>query len=139
MAIMKKLLMSFMVLVIMVGFAACQGDASLVVDSVSATATAQGMYTRLPVDVPVMDGAYALKVSSSGNSISYRVDAVFEDVIAYYQQETVAMGWEQLGGEQVMAGSITMQRTKPDKNMSILISTIQGTSEIIVQVMIASR
>jgi hypothetical protein len=32
-----------------------------------------------------------------------------------------------------------MQRTKPDKNMSILISAVQDSDEILVQVMVATK
>ena len=56
-----------------------------------------------------------------------------------WQEQTPGMGWEQLGGEQIMSDSITMQRTKPDKNMSILISAIEGSNEVMVRVMIATR
>jgi hypothetical protein len=52
----------------------------------------------VPADVPVMAGAYNLSVSSSGNNISYRVAGIFEDVIRFYQEQTTAEGWEQLGG-----------------------------------------
>jgi hypothetical protein len=136
---MKKILIAFVISGLILGFAACQSNSASAVDSAGATATAQEIYNRVPVDVPVMNGAYDLRVSSSGNSISYRVMAVFEDVIRFYQEQTVVMGWEQLGGEQIMSESITMQRTKPDRNMSILISAIDGSNEVIVQVMIASR
>jgi hypothetical protein len=136
---MRKTLIIFAILGLMLGFAACQENTAPDVNDASATATAQEMYNRVPADVPVMDGAYELRVSSTGNSISYRVQAVFEDVIKYYQEQTPAMGWEQLGGEQIMSDSITMQRMKPDKNMSILISAIEGGNEVMVRVMIASR
>jgi hypothetical protein len=136
---MKKTLIGLTILSLMLGFAACQENLASDVSSSSATATAQEMYNQIPVDVPVMEGAYELRVSSTGNSISYRVEAVFEDVIQFYQEQTLAMGWEQLGGEQIMMESITMQRTKQDKNMSILISTIQGGNEVLVNVMVASR
>jgi hypothetical protein len=136
---MRKTLISLFILVLISGIAACQNNPGPSLDVSSSTATAQEMFIRIPEDIPVMEGAYNLRVSSSGNSISYRVQAVFEDVILFYQEQTVVMGWEQLGGEQIMSDSITMQRTKPDKNMSILISAVQDSDEVLVQVMVASR
>jgi hypothetical protein len=136
---MKKILIPLIVLVLAFVFTACQDDSITSAQAANATATAQEMFTRIPSDIPVMEGAYNLRVSSSSNNVSYRVQAIFEDVIKYYQEQTVTMGWEQLGGEQVMSDSITMQRTKPDKNMSILISAVQDSDEVLVQVMIASR
>lgn len=136
---MKKLLFSLIILGLIPGLTACQDSPAALVDGPGATATAQAMFNRIPDDVPVMDGAYELRVSSSGNSVSYRVQAVFEDVIRFYQDQTPAMGWEQLGGEQIMMDSITMQRAKQDRNMSILISAVKDSNEVLVTVMIASK
>lgn len=108
-------------------------------ETANATATAQGLFLSIPEDVPVMENATEIRVSSSRNSISYRVQARFEDVIKFYQEQTIALGWEQLGGEQIMMDSITMQRQKPDKNMSILISAVQDSGEVLVRLMIASK
>jgi hypothetical protein len=136
---MKKNMICLFFLFLVFGSSACQGNPETLMGNVNATATAQGIFLRIPDDVPVMEGAFELRVSSSGNSISYRVQAKFEDVVKFYQEQTIAMGWEQLGGEQTMMNSITMQRQKPDKNMSILISAVQDSGEILVRVMVASK
>ena len=136
---MRKSLFLFFILLLLYGVSACQKNPDSTAGDASATATAQEMVSRIPEDIPVMEGSFNLRVSSSGNDISYRVKAVFEKVIKFYQEQTITMGWEQLGGEQIMSDSITMQRTKPDRNMSILIAAVQGSDEVLVQVMIASR
>jgi len=136
---MEKIRIPLIILVLVFGISACRDNSNASADISSTTATAQEMFNRIPIDIPVMEGAFNLRVSSSSNNISYRVQAVFEDVVRFYQEQTIAMGWEQLGGEQIMMDSITMQRTKPDKNMSILISSVQDSGEVLVQVMIASK
>jgi hypothetical protein len=135
----KKILVCFCFLFITIGLNACQNHEQTSIGTANATSAAEEIFLRLPGDVPVMKDAFELRVSSSGNSISYRVQAKFEDVIKYYQDQTVAMGWEQLGGEQIMLDSITMQRQRPDKNMSILISALQDSDEILVRLMVASK
>jgi hypothetical protein len=135
----KKILGCFCLLFILIGLVACQDNQETSIETANATATAQGIFLSIPEDVPVMENATEIRVSSSGNSISYRVQARFEDVIKYYQEQSIAMGWEQLGGEQIMMDSITMQRQKPDKNMSILISAVQDSGEVLVRLMIASK
>jgi hypothetical protein len=135
----KKILIVVVLLCFLYGLVACQNNPETSDGAASATATAQEVFLNVPEDVPVMQDAYELRVSSSGNSISYRVHAKFEDVIQFYQEQTMAMGWEQLGGEQVMMDSITMQRQRPEKNMSILISAVQDSDEILVRLMVASK
>jgi hypothetical protein len=138
---MKKSFMYLFIMLLVFGFAACQNRTETLLDAsnASSTATAMIMFERVPEDIPVMEGAFDLRVSSSGNSVTYRVQGIFEDVIKFYQEQTLALGWAQLGGEVIMSDSITMQRTKPDNNMSILISKIQGGDEVLVRVMIASK
>jgi hypothetical protein len=136
---MKKAMLVTLILILVFGSAGCQNQAGNSMDAANATATALQVFDRIPEDIPVMDGAFDLKVSSSGNSVTYRVQALFEDVIRFYQEQTIAMGWGQLGGELIMGDSITMQRMKPDKNMSILISAIKDSDEVLVRVMIASK
>jgi hypothetical protein len=136
---MKPTIAVLLALSLALASAGCATVADARQDLAGATATAGAILALVPVDVPVMQTARELHVSSTGNSISYRVAADFEEVIRFYQEECLALGWEQLGGEQIMIESITMQRTKPDRNMSILISTVQGTGDVLVNVMIASR
>jgi hypothetical protein len=136
---MKKYFLILFIAAMLVGLVACQDNSISSLENHHATATALEMTKRLPDDIPLMDGAYDLRISSSGSSITYRVQAPFEDVIQFYQDQAAAMGWEQLGGEQVMMDSITMQRQKPDKNMSILISAVQDSDEVLVRVMVASK
>jgi hypothetical protein len=136
---MRKIILFLFGISMFCGLVACQNKPGSSLENTNATATAQEMVNRLPADIPLMDGAFDLWISSSGNSISYRVRAVFEDVIKFYQEQTIADGWRQLGGEQIMSASITMQRQKPDKNMSILISAVQSSDEVLVRVMVASK
>jgi hypothetical protein len=135
----KNTIFCVSILILIFGLSGCQKNEQTALEIANATATAEGIFLSIPEDVPVMADAFDLRVSSTGNSISYRVQAKFEDVIQYYQEQTIALGWEQLGGEQIMMESITMQRQKSDKNMSILISTVKDSDEVLVRLMIASK
>jgi hypothetical protein len=47
------------------------------------------------------------------------------DIVAkFYQDQLAAAGWEQTAGEDSgFAGSLTINRSKPDKNISVSIDT----------------
>ncbi len=65
----------------------------------------------VPDDVPVMDGAYQLQVTRSGNKVLYQVDASVEEVIAFYQEELPKFEWEMAGpADNVMSFIGTMLR-----------------------------
>ena len=53
-----------------------------------------GVYGQ-PIDVPIMDGNRDLQISSDGENMSYKVDAVtLQDVMTYYQESLTVLGWE---------------------------------------------
>ena len=65
----------------------------------------------VPDDVPVMDGAYQLQVTRSGNNVLYQVDASVDEVVAFYQEELPKFEWEMAGPPDNAIGSIgTMLR-----------------------------
>ncbi len=77
----------------------------------AATAPAAESGPQIPDDVPVMPGAYKLQVLRHGTQIVYQVDGTIEDVIAFYQQELEALGWQMAGPPDNAVGSIaTMLR-----------------------------
>jgi hypothetical protein len=65
----------------------------------------------VPDDIPIMEESYDLQASSTGNNVSYQVDATVEDVVLYYQEELPAFGWEMAGPPDNAIGTIgTMLR-----------------------------
>ena len=65
----------------------------------------------VPDDFPIMDGSYDLQSASSGNNVSYQVDATVDDVVLFYQEELPAFGWELAGPPDNAIGTIgTMLR-----------------------------
>ncbi len=65
----------------------------------------------VPDDVPVMDGAYQLQATMSGNNVLYQVDATVDEVVAFYQEELPKFEWEMAGPPDNAIGSIgTMLR-----------------------------
>ncbi len=65
----------------------------------------------VPDDVPVMDGAYQLQATRSGNNVLYQVDATVDEVVAFYQEELPKFEWEMAGPPDNAIGSIgTMLR-----------------------------
>ena len=65
----------------------------------------------VPDDFPVMEGAYDLQSSSSGNNVSYQIDATVDDVVLFYQEELPNFGWELAGPPDNAIGTIgTMLR-----------------------------
>jgi hypothetical protein len=70
-----------------------QGDPNSTPTSVSEGPRTDGEGEEVPPDVPVMPGAYALDVFSSGTQINFKVDGSVEDVMAYYSAELEALGW----------------------------------------------
>jgi hypothetical protein len=65
----------------------------------------------VPDDVPVMDGAYQLQATRSGNNVLYQVDASVDEVVAFYKDELPKFEWEMAGPPDNAIGSIgTMLR-----------------------------
>jgi hypothetical protein len=76
-------------------------------------------------DVPIYAGAEDYKTTNNGTYISYVIpDVAIADVIKFYQDELAADGWEQKNKKDSGFGeSITILRSKPDKNISVSIDT----------------
>lgn len=74
-------------------------------------------------DVPIYAGAEDYKTTNNGTYISYVVPNVaIADVTKFYQDELAASGWEQKNKKDSGFGeSITILRSKPDKNISVSI------------------
>jgi hypothetical protein len=76
-------------------------------------------------DVPIFEGAENYKSTGNGTYISYDVpDTTVDIVIKFYQEQLLALGWEQKSKTDTGFGqSITILRSKPDKNISVSIDT----------------
>ena len=118
----------------MISLAACRSGTIRTSNSASSTATAQAALSLIPQDIPIMDGAEDLFAASDGSNITYRVTATLEEAIAFYQEQTAALGWEPLGNDITIGSSITIQRSKPERNLSIIIAPISGTTALRVQI-----
>ena len=65
----------------------------------------------VPDDIPIMEGSYDLQASSTGNNVSYQVDATVEEVVLFYQEDLPNFGWELAGPPDNAIGTIgTMLR-----------------------------
>ena len=92
-------------------------------------------------DVPIMEGAIELKITSGGNLINYQVEeTTVDEVTKFYQEALAAMGWEQLSKRDSGFGdSITLLRSKPDQNISVTIQSIAGSNNVRVMITLAPK
>ena len=66
-------------------------------------------------DVPIMDGAYQLQISRTGNNVNYQVDGTIEDVLTFYQEELPKFAWEMAGpADNAISNIATMLRENAD-------------------------
>ena len=66
-------------------------------------------------DVPIMDGAYQLQISRTGNNVNYQVDGTIEDVLTFYQEELPKFAWEMAGPpDNAISNIATMLRENAD-------------------------
>jgi len=98
-------------------------------DEVAAvTATAEANLSALPEDIPVYANAEKLKFAAGNTYFTYEVPGTVDEVVEFYRTELQALGWEKKNNssEEPLGGSLTLLRSKSDKNVSV---TIQGIPE----------
>lgn len=95
---------------------------------------------EVPEDVPILEGATNVSVTSGGTVIRYEASGTVEDSTKWYQDELLAAGWEQKSRTDTgFADSITLLRSKPDQNISITIQSIPGSDSVRVQITLSPK
>lgn len=65
----------------------------------------------VPSDVPVPDAAYDLRVEANHTRISFKVDGTIQDVVAFFQENVPALGWNKtLGADSAIGAMGTLGR-----------------------------
>lgn len=78
----------------------------------------------VPVDVPLPEAAYDLRVEANNTRITFKVDGVLQDIVTYFQEQLPTLGWtETLGADSAVGsmGTIGRKNATEDKlsiNMS---------------------
>lgn len=78
----------------------------------------------VPVDVPLPEAAYDLRVEANNTRITFKVDGALQDVVTYFQEQLPTLGWtETLGADSAVGsmGTIGRKNATEDKlsiNMS---------------------
>jgi hypothetical protein len=124
-----------LIFVLVLFLAACAAPTATETAASQPTATEQASEETVPVieatpteaglPVPVFDGAQKYRSSNNNTYISYEVpDTTVEVVAAFYREQLAAEGWEQKNKTDTgFGGSVTILRSKPDKNISVSIDT----------------
>ena len=93
----KLFLLAVVWIAVVAGLTACFGvepdDPNATPTGVSEGPRVDGEGEVVPDDVPVIPGAYALDVFSSGTQVNFKVDGSIEAVMEYYSTELAAIGW----------------------------------------------
>jgi len=91
-------------------------------------------------DVPILEGALDLKVTSNGTYITYAALGTVDDATQFYQEQLAALGWEQKNRQDSGFGdSITLLRSKPDQNISVTIQSVSGGENIKVLIALSPK
>lgn len=86
---------------------------------------------EVPADIPILEGAEGLRVTSNGSQISYEVVANFDEAVKFYQDELLALGWEQKSKKDSgFANNITLLRNNAKSNLSVTIQTVSGSDKL---------
>jgi hypothetical protein len=136
-------------LVLCLALAACGGgggggntqtDTNGSVDGVVAPTAPPVVEAEVPEDVPILEEATNMSVTSGGTVIRYEAPGTVEDATKWYQEEMLAAGWEQKSRTDTgFADSITLLRSKPDQNISITIQSIPGSDNVRVQIALSPK
>ena len=77
-----------------------------------------------PADIPVMDGDLTAEIMSE-KFISYVIDAVFQDVIDFYEREMPANGWtKDEANSSTNQGFTTLAFTKDSRKATVIITEV---------------
>lgn len=94
----------------------------------------------LQEDVPILEGATDLKITSGGAVINYQVESTVAEATQFYQEQLAALGWEQLNKKDSGFGdSITLLRSKPEQNISVTLQSIAGSTSVRVQITLTPK
>jgi hypothetical protein len=96
----------------------------------------------VPADVPVLEGAYELKASPDGFSISYLAVTSLEDATQFYLAQLAEAGWEvgktdvnrHIGGLQT-----SMQRDKAESRIVVSLRLLDGEQVVRVMITLSPR
>jgi hypothetical protein len=65
----------------------------------------------VPLDVPVPEAAYELRVEANSTRITYKVDGTIQDVATFFQEAFPALGWNKtLGADSAIGAMGTLGR-----------------------------
>lgn len=96
--------------------------------------------TQIQEDVPILDGALDLRVTSNGTFIRYEAPSTIEDAIKFYQDQLAVQGWEQQNkGDSGFGDSITLLRSKGNQNISVTLQSIAGSDNVRVQIALSPK
>ena len=94
----------------------------------------------LQEDVPILEGATDLKITSGGAVINYQVESTVAEATQFYQEQLAALGWEQRSRTDSGFGdSITLLRSKPEQNISVTLQSIAGSTNVRVQITLTPK
>jgi hypothetical protein len=57
-------------------------------------------------DFPIPAEAYSVDVTSNGRTVQYQFDGTIDDIVAFFEEELPATGWEMAGPQDTVVGSI---------------------------------
>ncbi len=79
---------------------------------------------EIPEDVPVMENAYEIRVSSTRNGfdMTYRVDTDIETALAYYQEALLEAGWQETTSRDSIVGSLASMARINEAEDSLTVS-----------------
>jgi len=96
--------------------------------------------SQIQEDVPILDGAVNLKVSSGGTVIRYEAPSTVQDATDFYQTQMAEQGWEQQNkGDSGFGDSITLLRSKPEQTISVTIQSIPNSDDVRVLITLSPK
>lgn len=87
-----------------------------------------------PEDIPIMEGNRTAEITSS-KLISYIIDASYDDVVAFYDQEMVANGWiKNEEDSQKNEGFATLVFEKDGRRATVIIAKVPLLNQVSVSI-----
>jgi hypothetical protein len=91
-------------------------------------------------DVPIMDNPIELVVTANGTYIRYKVVSTVEAASEYYKTRLEELGFSAPNKQDVgFGGSMTLLRSKEDKNITITLQSIPESEEIRVLISVINK
>lgn len=60
----------------------------------------------VPVDVPIVPGAYEIRSERENTRITYKVEGTIDDVVTFYQMELPTYNWTKMRGQDSAVGAM---------------------------------